>query len=601
MKNKKFNYFLKLVISLISTYSIIYVTGNINNKYSLSSFLFIIIYILIVKLYKSNLTSKEKLFPIITGLILGITQVCGYNLYNIGTVGFRHLNTYLSLIGLSVLYYSLTCLIINNLEMIKDKILMCKIKFLDKKLFNKKVVIKCMILILLAWLPVLLAFYPGNYAFDSPGEFLDYFNKNYVSGNPPAHGFLLGSIMNIGHVVFKSYNTGILLYSILQMLILSFTMGCVINFLVKRKCPNIINFIVLLLFMFLPTHSIMAITTTKDILFSCAVTLFFIKFYSFYFEKHKYHYIRNIIEIILIIVLIMLIFILRPNGVYGYVFMMLFVIIPLRKKWKSLLVINILVFTMYYNYNNFLDKYAYINPADPLDCFNAIFTVPYQQLARTYPKTDEETKEILDEFVPKDENGKSWWLSYSPRRADGVFIHSNNRYLNTNKKKFFEIYLKTGLKHPTMYLDAFLDNSIGYWYIADSLPDKTTIRPYIEFNNQDVFNITNNEVKLDSKIPSLYEYYYRLVVDGEFQKNPLLSILMSTAVINLVFIIAMAYMICKKNFKKIWSLSLFVGLMGTNLLGPTCILRYMYYLYICLPVIIYIAFSKNDKKLTARR
>lgn len=141
MKNKKINYFLKLVISLISTYSIIYVTGNINNKYSLSSILFIIIYILIVKLYKSNLTSKEKLFPIITGLILGVTQVCGYNLYNIGTVGFRHLNTYLSLLGLSILYYSLTCLIINNLEMLKDKVLMCKIKLLDKKLFNKRVVI----------------------------------------------------------------------------------------------------------------------------------------------------------------------------------------------------------------------------------------------------------------------------------------------------------------------------------------------------------------------------------------------------------------------------------------------------------------------------
>lgn len=591
--------FLKLVVSVITIHSVLYVTGNVDNKFStaniLTIFLFIGINILFIK-YLNKIKGKSGIV-ILIAFLLGFSNVIGYNIYSFETSKLNDVYTYVYLIGQSLLFYSLINVVISNFNEIKKIFNNIELNFIKKYFFNRFVILKTMLVILIAWIPILLIFYPGNYGYDSPGEFLDYFNGNYISGNPPAHGFLIGTIMKFGHNVFQSYNIGILLFCIIQMFFMAYVYGNVIKFMVDRKTPTVWVTVTLLIFMFLPTHSIMSLTTTKDVMFSGVTVLFFLRFFKYYVDEHggkEYNWVKRITSFIDMFVLCFFMFGFRHNGIYGYCFMIIFAFIFLRKYWKSLLLFTISVLLTFNLYNNFLDKYAYITVHDPTTVTPAYIVVPYQQMARVYPYTSKKEKEELNKFM-KDVEGNIGWLYYTPRRADGVFLHANNPYFHSHKIEFLKIYLNMIKKYPLQAIDAFLDNCIAYWYSADLLPDKTTIRPYIEFNIKDPFDITNDEIKLDSKI-NLYHDVYKFIVEGEFQKLPILNFFMSTATNSLSFFIIVFVLLKQRRFKELASMMIFVGNMGICLLAPTCVLRYMYYIPIVLPALLCIVFKNNKGK-----
>lgn len=595
---------LKLILAVISTYSLIYVTGNMDNKYFTANIVSVIIYTwifwLINKYFEKN--SKYRITTFIISLLLSFLNVIGFQIYTLGTSALDNVYTYVYIIGQCALFYSIINLLVSYFPKIKKGISSIKITIIDKYLFNKRVILKSMILILLAWVPIILAFYPGNYAFDAPGEFLDYFNGNYASGNPPAHGFLLGSLMNLGKTVFGSYNTGIFLFTAVQVLFMSFVMASVVNFLVKHKVPNLLSLITLLIFMFLPTHSVMAVTSTKDVLFSGVTVLFFMEFYQFFVENDggiNYSLIKKIGKYLLMLVLCFFMFGFRHNGIYAFLFMIPFTLIFIRKHWLKITIFTVVSIAMFYGYNKFLDKYAYLYMPDPVNLFEPQYFVPYQQIARMYPHATKEEQRELDKFMFKND-GNIGWLYYTARRCDGIFIYSNNAYLNTHKKRFFELYFKLIREHKIIALDAFLDGTIAYWYSADLLPDQYTHRPYIEFNNNDPFNITNNEIKLDSKTPILYEKYNELIHEGEFQKYPILNILMSTGFVSFIFYVIVIVLIREKRFKELAPIMLFVGNMGICLLAPTCILRYMYYIFIGMPILLTIVFLPKSEVINKK-
>lgn len=76
---------------------------------------------------------------------------------------------------------------------------------------------------LLCWLPVLLAVYPGFFVYDAQEEWLQVASRNFTTHHPLVHVLLLGGIVCAVHKVTDSYNLGIACYMTVQMLIVS---GC---------------------------------------------------------------------------------------------------------------------------------------------------------------------------------------------------------------------------------------------------------------------------------------------------------------------------------------------------------------------------------------
>ena len=582
---------LPYILSLLSLYSISYISNLSENKFSkpLLFGLFILVTILYIKYLNKDLIKKDKkLFWLFTlfSVLLSITFVLGFNLTVYDDSYINKIVTYIHVFDISNLVYALFNLGYNKNDKIFKKLDSINGNKLDKFLFDKHTFIKSFILILLAWLPVLLAFYPGIFSYDSSVQFKEVATGYLSNANPVSHTLLLGFILNLGFKFFKSYQYGVLLYSIFQMTLLALSMSYIISYVNKRKLPFIYKLICLVIFMFLPTHSVLAITTTKDVIFACIVVLVLIKTYDMVMYKDEFFGKKKIINMIKYILLVFLMFIVRHNGFYGYIFLSLFLIITFRKKLIPILIIVIVPLVMYKGYDKLINKYLLSLEYLPrYTTYNAALCVPAQQLARVYnyaPLTDEEKAEF-DFFIIKDSVGFS---DYEIRKSDHVTWYLDSRILFDYKGQFFRLYFKYLVKYPKVYVDSYLQQILGYFYIGDVLPDSSTYRTYVEVRSIDDFDNTNGQIKFDSKIPSMFDKYYNMMENGTYQNNFILSILMNNAVHNLLMIFVIALACFKLKFKNAVPYMLLVGLMITNLLGPVALLRYCYYLYVGLPIMI---------------
>lgn len=596
---KKIFYFVILLcFSYLILLSIMYVSGLYGNKnFSiglLSGCLYSFIIYLFFNYFNFKCSKRKLIFNLVLSLIVSCTFIYGFNLENKGTIGIKYLSTNVYIIGLATFIYMLLNFIGEKIDPIiryvNKKI---NIKIISEKIFNKHVFIKCLILILIAWLPIFLAFYPGVFSYDAPYQFSDYYFWCFDSGNPIIHTLLIGSLLDLGNILFHNYNIGLLFYSIIQMAVLSFTLSYVLTYLNKKKANAYLKLFTLLIFMFLPTHVLLSFTTTKDVLFSCFVTVFFIKlvdltcYYEDFLKKKK-------INIFIIVLMAFLLMIFRPNGLYGFILLSILLLIFMKKKPKIVFLIIALPLILYKSFNYAI---SYLPSGDSSISIHPLYFLPIQQIGRLYNSnvlTIKEKREINNVF--KSKKSEEPLLNYKSHIYDAISRSFDNRTVKKNLNEFNKIYIKYLLKYPNIYIEAFFDNTISYWYIADKYPDDSyyyRYRPYLELYTEDRDYHTKDQIKNNSKIPILYEKYRRIIEDGTYQKVPILSFLMSNAFYNLLLILIILYLLINRQIKKIIPLSFLFGLILTNFLGPVSLTRYCYYLYILAPVILYLGIQKE--------
>lgn len=586
-------YFLNIIISFIGLYSFNYSLGLADNSQAISSIFTIIFYVFLFKLNIKYLFSKEKMYNQILIYILStLFSFCSVVGYNLTKFNYSFLNKGITYFYILAMVPSIASLIkygLAKLNIFIDKIKKINFPKIDNLIFgNKKLVfIKCLIIILIAWLPVLLAFYPGIFSYDSSVQLNEVINPDNLSNNNPIiHTLILGNIIKLGKSIFNSYNIGIFIYTILQILILATVLSIEISYLNKKKCSFTFKIITLLIFMFMPAYSVMGITATKDIVFSAFFSLYFIKIVEMCTNTNEYF--KSKLNIVLTIILAFLFLIFRHNGYYAYIVFIPFCILILRKHWKKLLIILLFPIILYNTYLNIVNDILNITPEKfP----SAVLCVPVQQLARTYNLSSNLTeleKEKLDK-LKLEENSYQY---YEDHKVDSVMWKLNMNIITNNISEYIDLYLSIGSKNINTYIDAFLANTIGYWYIGDELPDDETYRTYIEIRTRDDFNNTNDEIKFESKLPILYNFYFNMIEKAQYKNIPVISTIANVAFNIWILIISTFYILYKKNYKNLVPLLLFYGLLVTLFIGPVAILRYAYPIFISLPIILFLCFDQ---------
>ena len=111
---------------------------------------------------------------------------------------------------------------------------------------------------LLCWLPVLLAVYPGFFVYDAQEEWLQVASRNFTTHHPLVHVLLLGGIVCAVHKVTDSYNLGIACYMTVQMLIVSGCFTYLLVFMRRRKVAKGVRIASLVYFAFF--HVIVMLT-----------------------------------------------------------------------------------------------------------------------------------------------------------------------------------------------------------------------------------------------------------------------------------------------------------------------------------------------------
>lgn len=140
----------------------------------------------------------------------------------------------------------------------------------DKIWFWKRVLI-----LFLAWMPVLLAYYPGLFAYDAHFQTNQILTHEFSMGQPLAHTLLFAPFYLLGGAV-GSYNLGMLLYTLFQMTLFAMAITYILLFLHRLQCARTLQTGLLVFFSVMPVFSVLSISMTKDILFSAAFASLFV-------------------------------------------------------------------------------------------------------------------------------------------------------------------------------------------------------------------------------------------------------------------------------------------------------------------------------------
>lgn len=453
---------------------------------------------------------------------------------------------------------------------------------------EKKDIAYCLICLLshfLAWLPLLLAYYPGLMNYDASAQINQHMGT-YSTPHPLFHTFYLKFFYNIiGEKLFHNVNIGVLLATITQMILLS-AMISYMHLFLKRLGLRIWYRILALLFTcFAPFISGMSISLVKDTLFSGLFLVIFICLC--YWELDSKGYCSSKKYILIYISAITAICLTRKNGILTVSIILLVEAFMLIQKEKRKAKIKLLTYTLIgIGIFFILQSSAIFVTKASGSSSNEILSIPYQQLAYVNNVMREEItieeQEALYTILPDIEK-------YNLRNSDPIKARAQGM---ENFECFISIYFKLACRFPIQYAEAFLHHTIGYWYIYDA----SFSQFYGVSSRIGYLPTLQCELGIEEQcfLPIVFHYFDSLFSYNNYQNNILLFTICSPS--TYLWIIAMFFIWNLENKKNKFVLPfVFIfSLVIPLFLGPCVLVRYVLPYILCVPALCAIVIGKRE-------
>ena len=437
------------------------------------------------------------------------------------------------------------------------------------------------VVILLCWLPVFLAYYPAVFAYDAEGQLYQVLAHDYSTHHPLIHTLFLGAFYKLGEKLPGSFSSGMALHSIVQLFLMAVILAYALTFLYREKSSWVMRILLLLFYALFPANSILAVSTTKDVLFSGLVLLYTLKLYQWCCEGGEERKESDILFIL--ISALMLLF--RNNAVYAWLLCQPFLLYFTGKKGrlKRYAVIAAATLLAFGVGSMGLKASMSAQRGSPRE----LLTEPLQQMARTRvmheSEIDDATRKKLDEYLPAE-----WvFAAYNPYLADPV---KNRAVIHDDPAGLIKTWAELCRQFPLTYVDAFLDNSIGYWYLADKThaaiygAGTESGFGYLSTDNRTM--PAGYEIVEHSYLPGLRSFMERIISDNEYQKIPLLPVIFSPAFYWWMLCLYMAFFLYRREYRMLIPALFLTAYYLTLLLSPTVLIRYMYPFVVTCPVML---------------
>lgn len=429
--------------------------------------------------------------------------------------------------------------------------------------------------LLVFWMPVLLALYPGIYAYDASWQYDMYCMGAVSEHHPVIHTYIVGWIIDTVYTKTGMFNKAILVYTIWQELVMAVGCGFIFYELHRRKSRTWMHVLALAFFCLYPPFVIFVFTSTKDSLFAIAVAdLTFLLLGMFEDAKAFWNKRANRV---LFVVFALEVIILRNNSVYAVILTLPFIIVFMlraketRVKALRTLAITVVLFLLY--------KYPFTNAVTVEGVSKAeMLSVPCQQIMRVYyyhgDELAVEDKDLVDELF----NRKKWYNYFNPYIADASKGSLTEEAVNERFDEFKALWLKWFKKYPGEYVDSFLENTYGFWY-----PWPTYVLQSFGGEGYTTLSVTGPG-EPNTKIPALLDFYKLFENSDIVMGNGWISWLFAPATFFYIAMVVAFYML--KSKKKAHGIPfVYLGLLWlTYLLGPVAMVRYALYLYALVPV-----------------
>ena len=311
------------------------------------------------------------------------------------------------------------------------------------------------LVVFIGWMIWILMAYPGTIAGDGVTQLGQYYFKDISAHHPPFSTLIMGTLFRIGMVLTGDGRFGIFLYLLFQAVLGAIIIGYSIATMYKIGVCRAICYVVAVFFGTTPIFGLFAQWYEKDLMYSLFTLLFLTKLVHISLNTES-ALVRD--YIILVIEGVLCVF-LRNNGIYAVIPPLLMLLILVKgKTHRTLLVgstIGIVILTLIVNGPFF--KAIGIEQTN----IREALSVPMQQSARYIAEygnevTDDE-REVLENFFNDYDNIPNIYEAFC---ADAV---KNTVFVEKEElPQYFATWFKMGLKHPGVYIDAFMCLNYGY-------------------------------------------------------------------------------------------------------------------------------------------
>lgn len=436
------------------------------------------------------------------------------------------------------------------------------------------------------WLLVWLAYYPGLWSYD-PWQVDQFLEHDYDKHHPLLHTLLLGACYTFG-VNGGDANSGVILYDMIQMGVMSGIYAYICAYLYRHVPGRLFRIMTLLFYAVFPVNSILAISPTKDVIFSGLVA--FCMVLSLQIRETAWCR-KRLCALAALFCAAVLMLLWRNNAVYAFVLFSGGVLALLLYTWHKerhcpgrylavclFAAVCLISFGMGDNLlTGLLD--AKEGPV------REMYSVPSQQFGRIYEKlcksgVDEKTRELIASYYDMGDS------EYDPNLADPM-KETLNVESNGTEHAYQRDIIRLFVKYPLESMDAFLYLTEGAWYINDVSNASVygsglkTRMGYLLTRYEEGYGIVPK-----SRLPGLEALLEKAFSANGYQKFPVLSCLFSPALYFWILVLCTAGFLKRRNGYDLMLAGFLWCLYLTVLAGPCILIRYMYPFVACSPLLI---------------
>lgn len=585
-----------LTMAFISTYFIGSILKDSMSNYSISnSVLSLFVFGGEYLLYKKAIEKIEMRLLIISaiyGIIFSACMVMGVNVLTHAQTKIDHIGVWIQILAETPLFMAAIIVIFQIIRYKENIFAFPRLDRFIEKITIKKFFLISWLLIFLAWVPGLIASYPGIYGYDSIYQLTLYTSGKISLHHPLIHTYLLGfCVWTLGNL-FGDLKIGLLIYSLIQMICLSGVFALICVYMKKRKCPAIINTIFLCLFMFLPTNVIMSFSATKDVLYTAFLGVVVLLFMQIA-EKPERLKEKKFFAVVVVFVFLQCIF--RNQGKYVFLFGMLWAFIFLRKYWKRLLALLLVCMTVYGIYSGPITTLCHGKKSDSI---REMMSVPCVQLSKAAldnaEELTEEEKIKIEQYIP------DYRLYYGYEGiSDGLKKTFNSELFKAQPGDFVKLWVSVGMKAPMTYIDAFARLTIGLWYPDMNYRDSQAYHPYWEYLSWEQSPEDIPRVIVERSTPSfmkwLSDIYNEMTYTNNYQNVSVLSLLFSSGFICWILWLYAGWCIYIKQYRFLVPMLFVFGVWLITMIGPVVLYRYIFPIAVADVIFLSSVFSMEKK------
>ena len=456
-----------------------------------------------------------------------------------------------------------------------------------------------LLLLLLAWLPAYLAYYPGICAYDAPVQIGQITEHYYFDHHPIVHTLFLQGMLWLGSHIFGSMNAGMALYTAVQMLLLAGSMAYGMLVLHLRKTAAGWQLVIQLLGMFFPFHWYMSVSMTKDTVFSAFLLLQLVSLADLLWEDRNAWRpgIRDLLFALGTVGMILF----RNNGKYAMIVLLAFTFLTFcfgkkaRKLWGRLLVVCGAAFCVGLFVLSAVFSATHAEQGDRRE----MLSMPIQQLSRcmiyhggvSVLAEDDNTMDAADKALINDFILDEAYRDYDPGFADPVKRHTNTYVVRYRAGDFIRTYLHLLKQYPGDMINAALATNAGFlspFDVTHAEVNRVEGRAGLSYvqTRWEEDTLNGRGIYKDSKWPWLFEKLENWAENNSYLQIPVLKYLFVPGSYLWLYLGMAAILVIAGRKRLCLPLAVVAGYYGTMLLGPTVQMRYVYPVMLALPYLL---------------